>query len=99
VTAAIATLVNRQPFVNVVITNVPGTPFPLYALGARLLDVIPVVPLGGNLSISIGALSYLDTLTLGVTSDPDTCADVDVLLDGIRRAAGSLGVSVLPEAH
>ena len=32
---------------NVLVTNVPGPPRPLYAMGARMLDMYPVVPLAG----------------------------------------------------
>ena len=37
-------LMSHQPFVNMVVTNVPGPDVPLYMLGARMLEVIPFVP-------------------------------------------------------
>jgi len=78
--------IHRQPLVNVVVTNVPGPPFPLYAGGARMLEVAPIVPLGGNLDVSIGILSYDGQLTIGLFADADTCPDVGVLAEGIEEA-------------
>ena len=39
---------------NVVVTNVPGPQFPLYAMGARMRDMYPVVPLAKGQAVSIG---------------------------------------------
>ena len=73
---AAAGLVQHQPFFNLVVTNVPGPPVPLYALGAKLLEAFPFMPLAGNQSLAVAALSYEGQLNLGVLSDPVTCRDV-----------------------
>jgi len=78
-------LVHHQPFVNLVVTNVPGPEVPLYLLGGRMLEVIPLVPLGGNLSVGVAAISYNGFFTIGVLVDPDACPDADVLIVGIER--------------
>jgi WS/DGAT/MGAT family acyltransferase len=85
-------LMHVQPFVNVVITNVPGPPMPLYTLGARLLELSPFVPLGGNLTVGIAAMSYDDVLAIGITADSDLCPDLDVLVAGIERDVEALNV-------
>jgi diacylglycerol O-acyltransferase len=89
-TREIARLVDHQPFVNLVVTNVPGPPFPLYLMGARLLEAIPVVPLGGNLTIGVAILSYDGGLVFGVTSDPGTCPDVTTFVDGAQASLAAL---------
>jgi len=86
VLAAVSPLVHRQRLCNVVVTNVPGPSVPLFALGARLLEVFPVVPLAGNLSVGVAVFSYDGQLTLGILADRDRGGDVQVLAAGIGRA-------------
>ncbi len=90
VLAAVVRTIHHQPLFHVVVTNVPGPPKPLYFLGARLLDAIPVVPLGGNLDVSIGVLSYDGQLTIGFFADRDTCPDLGVLTQGVREGFDEL---------
>jgi WS/DGAT/MGAT family acyltransferase len=66
-------------FYNVLVTNVPGPPRPLYAMGARMLDMFPVVPLGGGQAVAIGITSYDGGVHYGFTADRDALPDVDVL--------------------
>jgi len=89
--ALVSRAVHQQPFVNVVITNVPGPSEPLYAMGAELLDAIPIVPLAGNLTIAVGVLSYRGALVLGLYGDPEACGDFDVLVDGVEKGFVDLG--------
>jgi len=88
--AAVSRLMNRQPFVNLVVTNVPGPGVPMYSMGARVLEVFPLVPLGGNLSVGVAVLSYNGQLTVGILADPASCPDLDVLVDGIDRSFADL---------
>jgi WS/DGAT/MGAT family acyltransferase len=81
--AAAAGIAQHQPFFNLVVTNVPGPPVPLYALGAKLLEAFPFMPLLGNQSLAVAALSYEGQLNLGVLSNPATCPDVDIFCRGI----------------
>ena len=87
---AAARFAHHQPFVNVVVTNVPGPAVPLYALGAQMLEAFPVVPLAGNLSVGVAAFSYNGQLSVGLFADRDRCRDVDVLALGIRRSFSEL---------
>jgi hypothetical protein len=78
--------------VNLVVTNVPGPKFPLYALGARMLEAFPVVPIAANLTVNVAVLSYDGTLTITLNADRETCPDVDVLSEGIERSLDQLGI-------
>ena len=78
--------VTHQRLVNLVVTNVPGPPVPLYAAGARLLEAFPVVPLGANLTVGVAVLSYDGALTITLTADDRACPDVDELAAGIERS-------------
>ena len=53
-----ARLQARQPFFNLVVTNVPGPQFPLYLLGRRLDHLYPVVPLAQRQALGIAVMSY-----------------------------------------
>ncbi len=81
--ASVADLMHRQPLFNLVVTNVPGPPIPLYFMGAEMLEAFPLVPLAGNLTVSIGILSYHHQLTLGLWADHDRFPDLDLLVSGI----------------
>jgi diacylglycerol O-acyltransferase / wax synthase len=85
VLTALGSLANHQPMFNLVVTNVPGPPVPLYFSGARLLEAYPFVPLAGNLTLGIAVMSYEGLLTLGVLADPLTCPDAEVMLSGIEE--------------
>ena len=81
-----ARVVHRQPFFNLVVTNVPGPQHPLYMMGARLVEAFPIVPLTQNLSVVVGILSYDGTLHFGVWGDRDACADIEIFATGIDDA-------------
>ena len=83
-------IVHHQPLVNLVVTNVRGSDQPLSLLGARITEIVPIVPLGGNLSLGVAALSYAGKLVVGLHVDADACNDVDVLAHGIESAFAQL---------
>ena len=85
-----AGIMHNQPFFNLIVTNVPGPPVPLYALGATLVEAFPILPLVGNQSLAVAALSYDGQLNLGVLSDPVTCPDARVFCAGVRTYHESL---------
>ena len=90
VTAALARAVHHQPFVNLVVTNVPGSPVPLHLLGARLEEAVPIVPLARNLDLSVGILSYRDQLTFGFLADTARVPDLAVLAGGVEASLAEL---------
>lgn len=74
-----------RPF-NLVVTNVPGPPLPLYLLGARMLQAYPMVPLFGNLGKGIALFSYAGTLYWGVMADWDLIPDLHQFVLDIERS-------------
>src|SRR5262249_13163938 len=58
-------LMQRANPYNLIVTNVPGPPVPLYLLGARLLEGYPLVPLFENQALGVALFSYLDRLYWG----------------------------------
>jgi len=75
---------------NVTITNVPGPQMPLYAHGALLREVHPVVPLAAAHSVGIAIFSYNGVITFGVIADSESTPDIDVLTDGIEQGIDEL---------
>lgn len=80
----------RQPLVQTVTTNVPGPPFPLYVLGRQMVASYPYVPIANNIRIGLAIFSYLGSFAFGVTADPHTVPDLDVLITGIGRGMDEL---------
>ncbi|TFV54917.1 wax ester/triacylglycerol synthase family O-acyltransferase [Geodermatophilus sp. DF01-2] len=70
---------------NLVVTNVPGPQLPLYAAGARMLEVFPVVPVAPGQGLSVGVTSYDGRVFFGLNADRDGVGDVDVLADLIEQ--------------
>ncbi len=75
---------------NVIVTNVPGPQFPLYAMGARMRDIYPVVPLAKGQAVSIGITSYDGGVFYGLNADRDAMGDVDVLAEAIGESLDEL---------
>ena len=71
---------------NLVVTNVPGPQFPLYAGGAQMLAAYPVVPLAKGQAVSIGLTSYNGGVFYGLYADRDGMPDVEVLAQCIEDA-------------
>jgi WS/DGAT/MGAT family acyltransferase len=85
-----ARLQARQPFFNLVVTNVPGPQFPLYLLGRRLEVLYPVVPLAQKQALGIAVMSYDGHLGFGLLADYDALPDVEEIADDLRLAIAAL---------
>jgi WS/DGAT/MGAT family acyltransferase len=75
---------------NLVVTNVPGPQFPLYAAGARMLELFPVVPLAKGQALAIGLTSYDGGVYYGLNGDRDAMPDVDVLAGMVHESLDEL---------
>ena len=71
----------------------PGHGQPLYALGRRLVEIIPYVPIATTLRTGISIFTYCDNVTFGITGDYDTMPDIEVLARGIERGLSELLVA------
>lgn len=80
----------RQPFVNLALTNIPGSRTPGYLLDAKLESLHPIVTGAGNIAVIIGVLSYVDQMGVAITVDPDVVTDADHLMESFSEAANEL---------
>ena len=81
--AGLARAMSAKRLFNVTITNIPGSPRRLYAFGAPMVEVVPIVPLAAEHAVAIAAVSYAGGVTFGLYADRATMPDLDVLRDGI----------------
>jgi WS/DGAT/MGAT family acyltransferase len=81
---------------NIVVTNIPGPPFPLYLLGARLVSLHPVINLWPRQALSVALLSYDGTLHATVSADPDAVPDLARFVRALERAFAELLVKERP---
>ena len=73
-----------------VTTNVPGPRQPLYAMGRRLLEIIPYVPIATTVRTGISIVSYCGSVTFGITGDFAANPDLGVLAHGIEDGVSEL---------
>jgi diacylglycerol O-acyltransferase len=77
---------------NLTITNVPGPQERLYAMGAPMVELLPLVPLFGGHAVGIAVISYAGQMVFGLNADRLAAPDVAVLAEGIERSFAELAV-------
>jgi WS/DGAT/MGAT family acyltransferase len=87
--AASRLVASRLAF-NLVVSNIPGPPEPLYMLGCELTHAYPVVPLAAGHALSIGMTTIQGEACLGVYADRQTLPDVDRLAAHLDSAIDEL---------
>lgn len=68
---------------NLIITNVPGPPIPLYMLGAQMKAIYPMVPLMQNQNLGIALFSYAGRLHWGFNADWESFPDVHEFVEDL----------------
>jgi len=82
---------------NVTITNVPGPQQTLYALGAPLREIHPLVPLAAEHAVGVAIVSYDGYAFFGVVADCDLVGDLDVMLDAMSSSVQELLAAAHPK--
>jgi diacylglycerol O-acyltransferase len=85
---------------NLTVSNIPGPRFPVYMLGAELVEAHPVVPIAEGHALSIGLFSYREWLGFGLYAEPQAFPQVRELpgaleasLVDLLRSVSSQGVA------
>jgi len=79
----------NPPF-NLVISNVPGPPIPLYSAGAKLEHFYPVSTLVDGQGLNMTVQSYNGNLDFGFVADRDLVPDLWVMVDLLQEAMAEL---------
>jgi diacylglycerol O-acyltransferase len=89
---------HHRPVHNVIVSNVPGPPFPLYLAGARLVMLCPLGPVMEGAGLNITVLSYMDSIDVGLIACRELVPDIwdlahhfDDAMDELMAAAKTVG--------
>ena len=80
----------HRPPINLVVSNVPGPPEPLYVAGARLKGLWSMGPILENIGLNVTVWSYVDQLNFGLVGCPDLTPDLSRLADLLVPALAEL---------
>jgi len=80
----------HPPLCNVLVSDVPGPPVPLYFAGARLDSIFPLGPIFDGVGLNITAIICLDTLDVGLVACPDQLPDLWALASALGPALEEL---------
>jgi WS/DGAT/MGAT family acyltransferase len=76
----------HRPIHNLVVSNVPGPPIPLYAAGARVAGIYPFGPLLEGAGLNFTILSNMGNVDFGVIACRELVPDVWDMADGFEEA-------------
>jgi diacylglycerol O-acyltransferase len=82
---------NRQRRINLLMSNLPGPPQPLYFAGSRILEVFQIGVVQGNVALQVGALSYAGQLNFDIVADANLVPDLTVFANGMTEDLERLG--------
>jgi diacylglycerol O-acyltransferase len=85
-------LADRMPApFNLIVSNVPGPPIPLYFCGARLVDLYPLGPILDGLGLNLTVLSNMDHMGFGFIACRELAPELWDLADAVPDALAELG--------
>ncbi len=75
-----------KPFINTVVTNVPGPRIPIYSAGAKVVGLYGMMCLTDSMRLGHIVHSYMDEITLSFTACREAIPDPDFYAKCIRRS-------------
>lgn len=75
---------------NLLVTNVPGPQLPIYLLGRRLEELVPLAFLAPEHTLAIGIMSYDGQVVYGLIADADALPDLDRLARHLSECLAEL---------
>jgi WS/DGAT/MGAT family acyltransferase len=90
VTAGFAASSRFAPPFNVVISNVPGPPIPIYIAGALQVANYPVSVILDGAGLNLTVLSYQDRADFGLVADRELIPDLPAMIESLQQALAQL---------
>lgn len=93
---------HHRPFHNLVVSNVPGPPFPIYLAGAKLVAAYPMGPVMDGAGLNVTVMSYCGDVDVGFMVAKTAMSDVWRLADDVKAAYEELAAALpasRPEAR
>ncbi len=84
----------HNPFFNLIITNVPGPPIPLYMNRYKLERLYGLGAAMDGLGVMIIIFSYAGMISLSITADTNAIKDMEVFTEFLREAYDELEEAV-----
>ena len=89
------------------VTNVPGPQTTLYALGCRLEQILPLVPIAADHALGVAIFSYDGNLFFGINAATNAVPDLEQFRCGVEAeiealrelAAGRSGAGIRSEGQ
>jgi len=75
---------------NLIVTNVPGPQFPLYLMGRKLQQIVPVAFLPDGHALAVAVMSYNGGVDFGLLGDYDALPDIDEFGEFIEQSLDEL---------
>lgn len=84
-------LAERHPVVhNLVVSNVPGPPIPLYFAGAKLVALYPLGPVFHGAGLNVTVVSYMDSVFFGLIACREAAPQLWELVAAVPDALAEL---------
>lgn len=80
----------HRPIHNVIISNVPGPPFPLYMAGAQLSVMAPLGPIMEGAGLNVTVMSYMDRVDIGLIACRESIPDIWELAEDFEESLAEL---------
>jgi diacylglycerol O-acyltransferase / wax synthase len=87
------------PIANVVVSNVPGPPLPLYSAGARMVSYLPVSIPEHGMGLNLTVMSYSGALGFGFVTARNAVPDARQLTRALQAAFEELVDRSMPQAR
>ena len=84
-----------RPLYNLIISNVPGPPFPLYLAGAEVVANYPVSVITDGTGLNITVMSYRDSMDFGILADREQIPQVWDLIDDLAADLAAIKKAAL----